>query len=84
MRGFQDSSDFALQLAGTCMHRSFEFGFTIEDILDSDFVVDKKVKKLIISDTAVGAMKSLRLAVIGFADAYGHLKPDLVTPLGGR
>ena len=49
-----------------------------------DFVIDRKVEMLISSDTANGTTKSVGLGVIGFADAFEELKPDLIVVLGDR
>lgn len=76
--------DFQLQLIATGMHLSPEFGYTLNEITDVGFVVDKKVECLLSSDTSVGVSKTIALAVSGFADALESLQPDLVVVLGDR
>ena len=39
---------------------------------------------LLSSDTPVGTVKAMGLGLIGFADAYSELKPDLLVVLGDR
>lgn len=81
---FQLSGDYTLQLIVTAMHLSPEFGYTVEEIEKEGFKIDKKVECILSSDTAVGITKSIGLAMIGFADAFDELKPDLVVVLGDR
>lgn len=73
-----------LQLIATGMHLSHEFGLTYKKILEDGFLIDEKVEMLLSSDTNVGITKSIGLGVIGFADAYDRLKPDIVVLLGDR
>ena len=48
------------------------------------FAVDETIETLLSSDSGVGVAKSVGLGVIGFADAFARLKPDLVVVLGDR
>lgn len=84
MEGLQVSNICELQTIATGMHLSTEFGLTYQAIIDDGFEIDWKVEMLLGSDTAVGITKSMGLAMIGFADAYAALKPDLVVVLGDR
>ena len=72
-----DASDrFTLQLIVTGSHLSPEFGLTHQIIEQDGFCIDKKVEMLLSSDTDVGIAKSMGVASIGFADAFGELRPD--------
>ncbi len=73
-----------LQLLATGMHLSPEFGMTVEAIEADGFAVDERVEMLVSSDTPVGIAKSIGLGVIGFADAFARLQPDIVVVLGDR
>ena len=73
-----------LQLIATGMHLSPEFGYTLNEITDAGFVVDKKVECLLSSDSSIGVSKTIALAISGFADALAELTPDLVVVLGDR
>ncbi|MBS7198004.1 MAG: UDP-N-acetylglucosamine 2-epimerase (hydrolyzing), partial [Bacteroidales bacterium] len=73
-----------LQVIVTNMHLSPEFGLTYHEIEKDGFIIDKKVEMLLSSDTANGTSKSVGLGMIGFADAYEDLKPDLLLVLGDR
>lgn len=76
--------ELELQIIATCMHLSHEFGMTYRLIEEDGFKISAKVEMLLSTDTAVGITKSVGLGVIGFADAYERLKPDLVLILGDR
>jgi GDP/UDP-N,N'-diacetylbacillosamine 2-epimerase (hydrolysing) len=75
---------FDLQIIATCMHLSPEFGLTYQLIEQDGFYIDEKVEMLLSSDTSVGITKSVGLGLIGFADAFARLKPDVVVILGDR
>jgi UDP-hydrolysing UDP-N-acetyl-D-glucosamine 2-epimerase len=84
MRAIRQTSGLTLQLVATGMHLSPEFGYTVSNIRAEGFEVDDTVETLLSSDTGVGVAKSVGLGVIGFADAFARLKPDLVVVLGDR
>ena len=79
-----NDKDLQLQLIATGMHLSPEFGYTLNEITEAGFVVDKKVECLLSSDSSVGISKSIALAISGFADAFESLQPNLVVVLGDR
>ena len=80
----QDDPDLQLQLLVTGMHLSAEFGMTYQEIEEHGFHIDEKVEMLLSSDSPVGVAKSIGLGVIGFADAFERLNPDIVVLLGDR
>ena len=84
MREIESDTELELQIIATGMHLSPEFGLTYKVIEDDGFKIDYKVEMLLSSDTPVGVAKSMGLGVIGFADAYSQLKPDLIVLLGDR
>ena len=84
MKAIQNDTEMELQLIVTGAHLSPEFGSTVNDIEKDGFSVDWKVEMLLSSDSSVAITKSLGLCVIGFADAFDHLKPDMVILLGDR
>ena len=84
MKAIKDDELLTLQLVVTGMHLSSEFGLTFEQIEKDGFDIDFKVEMLLSSDTAVATSKSIGLGLIGFADAYETLKPDLIVVLGDR
>jgi len=84
LREIENAPDLELQLVVTGMHLSTEFGLTIQQIEDDGFEINHRVEMLLSSDSAVGITKSTGLGMIGFADAFSSLKPDIVVLLGDR
>jgi GDP/UDP-N,N'-diacetylbacillosamine 2-epimerase (hydrolysing) len=84
MQAVLDTPGLELQVIATGMHLSPEFGLTYREIEQSGFSIDAKVEMLLSADTATGVTKSMGLGLIGFADAYAGLKPDLIVVLGDR
>jgi len=75
---------FDLQILVTGMHLSPEFGNTYQEILACGFSINESVDMLISSDTDTAIVKSMGLGLIGYADSFDRLKPDLVIILGDR
>ena len=84
LREIESAPDLELQLVVTGMHLSSEFGLTVQQIEDDGFEINHRVEMLLSSDSAVGITKSTGLGMIGFADAFRSLKPDIVLLLGDR
>jgi len=84
MQGIKNDVDLNLQIIATGMHLSPEFGLTYKAIEADGFEIDRKVEMLTSSDTPVGIAKSMGLGMIGFADAFNELNPDLIVLLGDR
>ncbi|OGT39840.1 MAG: UDP-N-acetyl-D-glucosamine 2-epimerase, UDP-hydrolysing [Gammaproteobacteria bacterium RIFCSPHIGHO2_12_FULL_36_30] len=76
--------DLQLQLIVTGMHLSSEFGLTYLEIENDCFEIDAKIEMLLSSDTAIGVAKSIGIGILGFADAFERLKPDVIVVLGDR
>ena len=84
MKEVDADKELELQIIATGMHLSPEFGNTYQQIEKDEFVINKKVDMLLSSDSEVGISKSMGLGMIGFADAFNDLKPDLIVVLGDR
>jgi GDP/UDP-N,N'-diacetylbacillosamine 2-epimerase (hydrolysing) len=84
LREIEQADDLELQLVVTGMHLSPEFGLTHRQIESDGFVISRKVEMLLSSDTATGVAKSMGLGMIGFADAFEFLQPNIVLILGDR
>lgn len=84
MKEIAAAAEFELQVVATCMHLAPEFGDTVRGIEEDGFPVSARVEMLLASDSAVGISKSIALGVIGFADAFARLAPDLLLVLGDR
>lgn len=77
-------AEFDIRVVVTGAHLSPEFGLTYQEIENDEFVIDKKIEILLSSDTPSSISKSMGLAMIGFADYFEKLKPDLLIVLGDR
>jgi GDP/UDP-N,N'-diacetylbacillosamine 2-epimerase (hydrolysing) len=84
MKEIKDDPDLELQTAATGMHLSPEFGLTYKQIETDGFIINEKVEMLLSSDTPIGIAKSIGLGVIGFADVFARLQPDIIVVLGDR
>ena len=79
-----NDSEMKLQLVVTGMHLSPEFGLTYKEIEQDGFEITERNEMLLSSDTPNGITKSIGLGMIGFADIFTRIKPDMVIILGDR
>jgi UDP-N-acetylglucosamine 2-epimerase (non-hydrolysing) len=84
MKKISDSADFQLQIIVTGSHLCNQFGSTFHEIEDDGFVIDRKIEIISASDSTVGVANSMSLCLIGMANAFDELKPDLLLVLGDR
>ena len=84
MREIQAHPALSLLLLVSGAHLSPEFGMTVREIEAAGFVVDEKVEILMSSDSSAGVSKSIGLGLIGFPEAIGRLRPDVLVVLGDR
>mgnify|MGYP003384755404 CR=1 FL=1 len=84
MREIQSSQLLELVTIVTGMHLSPEYGLTVGRFYEDGFPVTYQVDMALADDTPIEVTKSLGRAVIGFADAYQELQPDIVLILGDR
>lgn len=84
IKAIQNDLEFTLQLIVTGMHLDPNFGLTYRQIELDGFVIDAKVDCKLTNDTAEAITKSIGTGMIGFADVYKRLNPDLIVLLGDR
>ena len=84
MREIAADPRLSLQLVATGAHLSPEFGLTYKVIEADGMRIDRKIEVLLSSDTPTGISKAVGLGIIGFADAFAELDPDIVVVLGDR
>jgi UDP-hydrolysing UDP-N-acetyl-D-glucosamine 2-epimerase len=84
LREIQAEPSLQLQLVVTGMHLAPQFGMTVQQIKADGFVPDAKVDMQLSGDTPKALTKSIGAGLIGFADAFDKLQPDIVVVLGDR
>ena len=84
MKGIQAEPTLALQVAVTGSHLAADFGMTVHAIEGDGFEVSARVDSLLPGDTRAQVAKSLGRGVIGFAEAFEKLRPDIALVLGDR
>ncbi|SFR58047.1 MULTISPECIES: UDP-N-acetylglucosamine 2-epimerase [Maribacter] len=80
----KETEGFKLQLLVTGMHLMSEFGNTYQQIEKDGFEIDAKVEDGLEGDDALAISSAVGRAVIGFAEAYNRLEPNLIVVLGDR
>tara|TARA_B100000315_G_scaffold127921_1_gene117638 strand:+ start:10918 stop:12099 length:1182 start_codon:yes stop_codon:yes gene_type:complete len=84
IKGIHEDPDVELQLIVTGMHLSHEFGLTVNEIEKDGFPISERVEMLLSSDTEIAISTSMGLGMIGFANAYKRLMPNILVVLGDR
>lgn len=84
IRALNKVTAFDVRIIVTGAHLSPEFGLTYQEIEQDGFNIDEKIEILLSADTPSAISKSMGLAMIGFADYFDRLKPDLLILLGDR
>lgn len=78
------AADLTLQLIVTGSHLSDQFGRTVDQIRRDDFPIAAKVAMVATEDSAWAMARSTGEGVIGMADAFKRLSPDVVVMPGDR
>lgn len=76
--------EFDVRVVATGAHLSPEFGLTYREIENDGICIDKKIDILLSSDTPAAISKTMGLAMVGFADYFALLEPDMLLILGDR
>lgn len=84
MQDIAREASLELQVVATGMHLSPVHGLTYQEIEAAGFAIDVRVEMLLEADTPTAIAKSMGLGMIGFADAFARLAPDVVLLLGDR
>lgn len=84
LKAIEASPKLKLTLVVTGMHLSNEFGYTIKEIESNGFKIGARVDMLLSSDTPEAMAKSVGLGIMGMAQAWGQLNPDIILVLGDR
>ncbi|HGY1050168.1 TPA: UDP-N-acetylglucosamine 2-epimerase [Aeromonas salmonicida subsp. pectinolytica] len=84
MKDIATDPELELRLIVSGTHLSHEFGLTYQQIEQDGFKIDERIEMLLSSDTSVGVVKSMGVALIGLADALARQQPDMLVILGDR
>lgn len=84
IKKIDDDKELELLLVVTGMHLSPEFGLTYREIEQDGFKIIERNEMLLSSDTPTGITKSIGLGMVGFADIFARIAPDIVIILGDR
>jgi len=84
LHAIRSDKELQLSLLVGGMHLSPEFGNTVTDIEADGFEIAAKIEMLLSSDSPEGVAKSIGLGVLGFAQAYTDVRPDLLLLLADR
>jgi UDP-hydrolysing UDP-N-acetyl-D-glucosamine 2-epimerase len=84
LNAIRTDKELGLSLLVGGMHLSPEFGNTVADIESDGFEIAAKIEMLLSSDSPEGVAKSIGIGVLGFAQAYADVRPDLLLLLGDR
>jgi UDP-N-acetylglucosamine 2-epimerase (non-hydrolysing)/GDP/UDP-N,N'-diacetylbacillosamine 2-epimerase (hydrolysing) len=76
--------DLEFQLIVTGSHLCAKWGHTVDVIKADGFPIDACVEMQLASDSGVATCKATALGIIGIAEAYDRLKPDVIVLLGDR
>lgn len=82
--GLSARPDVECQVIVTGSHLSEAHGATVAEIEAAGVPIRARVDIGLLSDSALETAKAMGRAVIGFADAYDALVPDLIVVLGDR
>lgn len=81
---FNDDETINLNLIVTGTHLTYEYGYTVNEILEDGFSINKRVEIILSSDTASAVSKSIALGVLSFSDVFQEISTDLLVILGDR
>jgi len=84
IKEIQNDSDLILQLIVSGTHVETKFGFTLSNIVEDGFKIDKAINIEMNDDTEVGISNSVGMGIWKFTEAFQDLRPDIVTILGDR
>ncbi len=84
LRRIQAEPDLRLFLIVSGSHLSPDFGLTVQAIEADGFEIGRKVEITLSSDAPEEIARSMGLALIGFAQVYARMAPDILLVAGDR
>jgi UDP-hydrolysing UDP-N-acetyl-D-glucosamine 2-epimerase len=84
LRDLSEADSVDLRIVALGPHLSPEFGHTLQEIEKDGFVIRARVECLLSSDSDIGMAKTIGVAVLGLADLFGAMRPDLLLLIADR
>jgi len=84
LRDLSQADSVDLRIVALGPHLSPEFGHTFQEIEKDGFPIDARVECLLSSDSDIGMAKTIGVAVLGLADLFGRMRPDLLLLIADR
>jgi GDP/UDP-N,N'-diacetylbacillosamine 2-epimerase (hydrolysing) len=84
LKAIEQHPKLQLLLIATGMHLSHEFGYTVQELGKNGFHIDAKVDMLLSNDTLTSMSKSIGIGIIGLAQTWEQVEPDVIVVLGDR
>lgn len=84
LRDLSRTESVDLRIVALGPHLSPEFGHTFQEIERDGLAIDAGVECLLSSDTDIGMAKTIGIAVLGLADLFGKMRPDLLLLIADR
>jgi UDP-hydrolysing UDP-N-acetyl-D-glucosamine 2-epimerase len=78
------SKFFDVKIVATGTHLSKNHGYTINNIIGDNIIVDYELNMLLSNDNDVSVSKSMGIEIIGLSDYFGNHKFDYIMVLGDR
>lgn len=84
LRAIQQNRDLELVLIAAAAHLVDAHGTTVRQIEEDGFTIAERIDMTLASNTPEGVAKSMGLGLIGFAQCFARVRPDLLVVLGDR
>jgi len=84
LRELEQCPQTDLRLLVTGAQLSSEFGFAVREIEKDGFEIHERIECLLSSDSDVGMAKTIGVATLGFAEALGRMRPDILLLIADR
>lgn len=84
LKAIQATNELKLQLIVTGAHSSSLYGSTISEIEAAGFDVSESVEMLMLNDSPESIAKSMGIGMLGIAQVYRRIQPDILLVLGDR
>jgi UDP-N-acetylglucosamine 2-epimerase (non-hydrolysing)/GDP/UDP-N,N'-diacetylbacillosamine 2-epimerase (hydrolysing) len=84
LRDLSQAGSVDLRIVVLGPHLSPEFGHTFQEIEKDGFPIDARIECLLSSDSDIGMAKTIGVAVLGLADLFGRMRPDLLLLIADR